>query len=1038
MSSRRYAAFACTAFALLLGCAAQSSAQTVGTIRGRVVEAGTQRPLAGAQITALGTGRGALSNARGEYTITNTPSGRQRVLAVVLGFRDTEQTVEVAAGQASTADFALVPMAISLNEIVVTGTAGAVSKRTLGNAVTKLDVAELTQNAVVSNVAEILQSRAPGVQFLVNSGVPGTAGEIRIRGAGSLAVSNVPVVYVDGIRYNTGSYGQFTPSGAGATSFRGQTTSALDGIDPNDIESIEVLKGPAAATLYGAEAAAGVIQIITKKGKAGQQVLQWTAKMEYGANNWTLPIPDNFTTCDVNRIAAAQAANWPGCVGKAAGTVIVSNPLRDDPHALRAGQVRRMSVQMRGGGDNFSYYISADQDDQEGVFFNSYQDRRSIRANFAVNPSNKVDVALSTNYVRQHVRYPLGDESAEGMLLSAFRGRPGAAPPGGIAIRDGWGQASAQEINNYNNQLRSDRITMGSTLNYRPVEWFKNRLTLGLDYTGSAAEVVATPGSVDAQFAGTPAGLTAQRAPRNYFYTVDYSGSADRKLGTDLLTTTSFGAQFIAKRFEQLAATGTGLGAPDVTLIGSAQTTSGSNTFSENKSIGFYAQELLSWKSRLYVMGALRLDNNSSFGERINRYLYPKVSLSYVASDEPALQSFFESLHVNSFKFRTAWGRAGRAPDPYLAHQVYTISRFINQNGTVGSTLNTRAVGNPDLKPEKGSEIELGFETSMLHDRAGVEFSYYRKRMTDVLVPASVPGSSGFGSSFVFTNTSPFQNLGNTLNSGLEITLRVTPINYRNLSWDSRIDIGTNHNELVSFGDPARTSLAISGQSYATVQQHRPGFPLGGYWAPLPKRNTDGSLVIDANGLAVADTNTYIGTAAPTREIGWSNTVTFLKNFRLYALMDYKGGFFNFNAKDWQRCRVATQLNCERVNDPSNVDLSNMNLAVVPPKNPDVRIWRANIAGYWVQKADFIKFRDLSLTYTVPADFARKLRLRGLAVTGAAHNLGILWTKYDGIDPEVNSYGDVLYNTGSNGFARADVYALPMLRRASISANVSF
>ncbi len=1051
MRFNRRALLLLAAWAALAGGAGRLAAQTAGSVRGKVMESSTLRPLVGVQVTVPGTGRGALTDATGAYLINNVPVGAQNVRADMLGYSTLQHPATVAAGQTAVVDFQMTQTVLALNELVVTGVPGATSKRTLGNSITKLDAAALTEKTVVNNVQELLMSQTPGLTFLPNSGVPGAAGEMRIRGAGSLATSGMPVVYVDGIRYNTGSYGQFTPSGAGNINYRGQTTSALDGIDPGEIESIEVIKGPAAATLYGAEAAAGVIQIITKKGKVGQQPLQWNAKMEFGGNSWAVDIPNNYTTCDVSRLA--DAAGWPGCVGKPVGTVLVGNPLQNDTAALRTGLVQRLSLQLRGGGDNFSYFVDGAQDKEQGVFHNSFQNRSSVRANFVLNPSNKMDFSASTNYVRTNLRLPLGDESAEGLLLSAYRGRPGRTFSN--PLRDGWGQVSAHEANAYDNTTVSDRLTLGTTANYRPFTWFKNRLTLGLDYLGSQAQVLSLPGSVDADYAGYPTGLVAQRVPRNYVYSIDYAGNVDRPLTQNLLATTSFGAQYIGKRYQMLYGYGTGLAVPDVTLIGSAQVNYSSNSFSEQKSLGMFVQEQLGWKDRLYVTGAVRVDNNSSFGENIKRYTYPKASLSWVASDEPGLKGLFQAAKIDNFKFRTAWGRAGSAPDPYTSLQTYTVTRFI-QGSAVGSMLRLYAQGNPNLKPEKGQEIEIGFESGMLNERAGVDFTYYRKDMKDALIAASIPGSSGFAGSFSYGMGTVYQNIGQTRNEGLEVSLRATPILKRAVSWDTRVDLGTNRNRLVSFGDPLRTYYAINGQSYGTVQYHIPGFPLGAYFAPKPMYSADTLVWTSSTGLAVLDTmcssiskiagipgraqHCYIGSASPTRQIGWSNTVTLFRNIRVYALLDYKGGFYNYNARESQRCRVTSQYNCERINNGSNVDLTNMNLVTNPPKNPDVRIWRLNATnnGYWIEPADFIKFRDLSFTYMVPTRYLGKMGARSLNLTAAAHNVSILWKRYSGPDPEVNSYGDMLYYGGQYGFARADVYPLPMIRRVTFSANVGF
>src|SRR5688572_12942404 len=700
-----------------------ASAQSSGTVAGRVVEANSQRPLSDAQVIVVGTDRTGVTNANGEFSITGVPSGPQRIRVRRIGFGPSERAVDVETGATARAEFILGVTATDLEAVVVTGTAGAAERRTIGNSVTQLNVAEIAEKSTVLNVTDVLQARTPGVTILPGSGIPGAAADIRIRGASSLS-GYQPVVFIDGIRYSIETLGNFNPTGAGLAgqAQSAQATSGLNLISPNDIESIEVLKGPAAATLYGADAAGGVIQIITKKGTRGQQNLRWTGKMERGTSKWGTETPTTYTICDAPKIA--DPAIWPGCVGQTLGTVLTQNILADRSNqALRNGTLDRTSLSLRGGGDRYSFYISGDRDRDYGVFYNSYMHRNSVRSNFSFTPNDKMDFVVNMGYLQTDLGLPYQDESANSLLLSAARGRPGRVAVNG----EGWATVNPEQSNQYNNTTKSDRTLLGGTINYRPFSWFRNRVTAGVDFTTSLAQLLALPGQPD-----DPQGSIAQRTPRNRIYTIDYVGSLVTGLPRDIESTTSFGSQVIASRSERLDATGVGLGAPDVTLIGTAATLSGANSFSENNSVGYYVQEQLAWKNRLFLTGALRADDNSSFGTNFDIIVYPKASLSWVLSEEPFAQRFLNALRANDFKFRTAWGRAGRAPAPYSATQTYTIDRVATGSGIV-LALRTNAYGNPDLKPERGEEIEIGFESGFFNRRAGIDFTYYNKRVIDML-----------------------------------------------------------------------------------------------------------------------------------------------------------------------------------------------------------------------------------------------------------------------------------------------------------------
>lgn len=1000
--------------AALAGATSVASAQGTAVLRGRIIEATNQQPVADARVQVIGTQLATATNAAGEYSIANVPSGPQRITVRRIGFSPLERPVTIVAGQAHTEDFTLSTSAANLDALVVTGTAGAVSKRTVGNAITKLDVAEITSKSSVLDVTEVLQAKSPGVQILPNSGTPGAAGDIRIRGAGSF-IGNTPVFYIDGVRYSTASLGNFGASGAGLTSYSTQVTSALSFLSPDDIESIEIIKGPAASTLYGADAAGGVIQIITKKGR-GMHGAQWTAHAERGTTKLALPLPNNYTTCD--SVKQADATTWPGCAGVPVNTVLTqTDPLLTDSLGLRNGNLQRYSLSVRGGSDLFSYYVSGDFDQEQGVFYNSQSNRKSGRGNFTFSPNGKLDVQVNTNYIQSYLRLPLGDESAEGLFLSAVRGRPGRASAALPGTTQGYSGVNGTQANAYNNQTNSDRTTLSTTANYRPFTWFRNRLTVGVDATNSLATLLAPPLSIDAQYSGEVQGVSGQNVPRNKVYSLDYSGSIVKSLSRALESTTSFGSQVVATRYELLSGSGAGLGAPDVTLIQTAQRVSAYNSFSENNSVGYYGQEQLGWKNRLFVTGALRADANSSFGSNSGSILYPKASLSWVLSEEPAFEGITNAIHANNFKFRTAWGAAGRAPAPYSATQTYTVSKVTLGTAT-GSSLRVSAPGNPNLKPERGQELEVGFDAGFFQDRIGVEFTYYNKKMSDLLQYVGLPGSTGFAGSFNYGIPAPLTNLGSTKNSGIELGVNGTVIDRPSFSWETRVNLSTNHNELVTFGNPQTTkNTPYQPYSPSTAnQQNREGYPLAGFWGAFARRDSiTGAPLLNSTKTAVLlDSSVYVGPSVPTREVGFSNTFTFFKNFRVYALLDYKAGNYLFNYKEYNRCRF--NVNCELVNDP-NVDAT-------------TKLLYQTVPALYIDKADFVKLRDLSLTYTLPQGLLGKRGTSGASLILAGHNLA-QWSKYGGIDPEVNT-------TANRAFVRVDAYAAPMNRRVSLALNLNY
>ena len=327
----------------------------------------------------------------------------------------------------------------------------------------------------------------------------------------------------------------------------------------------------------------------------------------------------------------------------------------------------------------------------------------------------------------------------------------------------------------------------------------------------------------------------------------------------------------------------------------------------------------------------------------------------------------------------------------------------------VVNLLRPSSYGNPDLKAETGSEIELGFESSLFDGRMGVDFTYYNQTTKDALIGIPDPPSSGFSGTH-------FVNVGEIKNNGMELLVTATPIYTRNLQWDA-----TNSNELKSWGDAPLTEISFG--SFASVQKHIPGYPMGGFWSTDVVRDANGAPVLTSSGgVTVASTDEYVGPSQPTREIGFTNTFTIFDNFRVFANLDYKGGNYQWCAICSIRNRI--DQNTLLVNDPNS-------------DPTEVAIAKSLQTKTWVKPADFIKLRELSLTYQLPASFAEQMKFSSAALTVSGRNLW-MWTKYT-FDQEGLSSPDpeVQFNSLS-AFGRTDYAAIPMLRTFSASLRFSF
>ncbi len=331
----------------------------------------------------------------------------------------------------------------------------------------------------------------------------------------------------------------------------------MSAIDPNDIESIEVIKGPAAATLYGADAASGVIQIITKKGRYGQQGVDWQFKAEHGSIDWSLDRPKTYWYCTDAEIT--QPTLYPNCA--ALGSSPSNRMLVDDPFnvpgALRSGDVGTYSLSARGGTDRFSYFLSGDHDGENGVFLNNYFRRNTGRANTQITLSDKLNIGVNANYARTDAQEPLSDNSSNSILRNAYRDRPSGPWPWQAEYR-GLGP---QLANQYDNEVQTERFILGSTVNFQPFAWFTNRLNAGVDINDQrSSEFYGIDTTGKAPWGATFAnGYISYILPVAHQWTVDYAGTANATLPRAMTSATSIGVQYSSYQYESWQATGQGL-----------------------------------------------------------------------------------------------------------------------------------------------------------------------------------------------------------------------------------------------------------------------------------------------------------------------------------------------------------------------------------------------------------------------------------------------------------------------------------------------
>ena len=988
-----------------------------GVVVGRVTDARSGEPLAAATVAVDGTELVTQTARDGRYRLTRLSPGAHMLTARGLGFAAKHQLVTVSAGDTVAANFALQFTQVNLNEVVVTGTAGDQTRAAQGAVIATVRAESLLAVAPITTVTELLQGRVPGVDVSDGAGTLGAAPRINIRGSASISLSNAPIVFIDGVRYNTdarnvvGNYHNLEKLG-------GQSVTAMNDINPDDIESVEIVKGPAAATLYGADASAGVIQIITKQGRLGAHRFQQDITAEYDQ------IQPNFTPYSVYGTCSASDVQPGGpalCQGQSAGAVISDNPLVRH-HVFRDGWMGLLGYSGQGGTDNFGYFISASADNSQGTTPNNSYQRRTGRVDvrWLAFPQLSVDFGLGLS--RNDYHMPQGDDSQYGYLTNGqFESSPFAVTVAPDGTRSGGSAFPFVALQNIKDEILTTREMPTLQVQYTPFPWFQNRLTLGADLT-STEGITFFPTNTQGWYNGDQANGYIEDAqnPVNT-YTFDYLGNIRAKFGRNgwITSNLSFGSQYIDIVNNNLAGVGLGLSANQCNVVSCAGQTESHQIYTEAKSLGLLAQEELGFGQVLFVQGGFRVDQNSAFGKDYGAFFLPKVSGSYVISQEP----FWRPVQaaVSTMRLRAAYGTTGRSPAPGASLTTYGPSSYVTPTGGVGPGVVPLSPGNPNLKPERGTEFEGGIDAGFLDDRIGVELTYFNKRTTNLLLLDPIAPSLGY-------TGFPYINAGTVDNSGLEFTVRGTPIRMRDANWDIEFNGNTLRNNLVSLGGITIPNTAEL--SPDLTERYTVGNPLASFYSSkIIGVNTAGGYA------TVTNTPVYDGPQFPTFQANLNSTLTLFRVLKLYGLLTMQRGGKVLNVGQYIYDVVGLS---KEVNLPAGHGgyTSEQDLRRFGPFKTANGTSVSGVLDSYVQRSDFTRLAELSATLLMPDRWARALHGSGASITVGGRNLA-LWkaSDYQGWDPGILSN---TVATGVNQFSSNEEFTVPPPRLWFVRLNLQF
>ena len=978
--------------------AAGTEAQT-GTVTGTVIDRSTNQPLNGVQVSIVGTQRGGLTDGRGRFLVVQVPAGNQQVQAVFIGYRTESKPVTVTAGGAATVDFDMTVSAVSLQEVIVTGTAGAVERRQLGVTVASVNVAKVQETVPVADVGSVLQSRIPGLRSIGTVGGVGASRDLRIRGTTSFSLGQRPVIYVDGVRIDNRQTEWGTTIGSCCSFSGGAGEDRLSDLNPNDIERIEVVKGPAAGTLYGSEGTSGVIQIFTKKGRSDS------------APRWSLGLTGGFQRYRPN----FQTTYYPRFTGKDGFVAWDANE-----HLIENGGYGAGDVTIQGGGNAVTYFVSGGYTDEQGSIQPNWSRRGNLRMNVHWLAGEKMSFDVTSAFTRNRIASLQSGNNWTSLLGNAVLGVPYNAcvktvscpnPSDTRPYGEPW--VSVDAIKKMETFDDANRWTGGITANYSPTEAFSNKFQVGLDQVNEEKIRFSPFGYA---YVYIPAGEKALGYRNAKTITLDYLGSLKYDLLESLSAQLSFGAQGFWNNERRNFAVGRGYPAPGVSTVGGGTTKEAQEWFVEEVQVGFYAQNRAAWMDKVFLTTGLRVDGNSAFGENYGLQTYPNVQLSYDMTNE----SFVPSM-ISQLRLRGAVGTAGKAPGAFDKFQTFSPFVALEDQGAVGAS----SQGNADLSPEKTTEIEAGFEVGLFNDRVGLDFTYYNSTTKDAIVSAQIPPSLSFG-------TAPRANIGAVENTGWEASLRFTPIEAPNFRWSWDVRLDGNENRISDLGRDVATDTVIQrrGSLYLDlpIRHRRARVPCG----TVAGACAEGVAGWDANlkRHISSDTAIYIGPSLPTFNATLGNEFTF-RSIRANVLVTYEDGAYFGNSDRPYRARFRTGDEYLSLLDYSKCRSDGKCVET------EMRTFQSDSLFDYMNRfstedaREHFRLREVTLTYSLPDGLTSRFGLGRTTLTVAGKNL-MWWDDCHCMDPNMTYLG------GSDTGESAGFLAQPQPRQFLVSLRTSF
>jgi TonB-linked SusC/RagA family outer membrane protein len=920
-------------------------AQT-GTVRGTVTDAETGEPLPGVNITITEIQQGAATGVEGTYEIAGVPAGTYDIEARFVGFRTATESVTVSADETVEQNFTLRPDLLELDEVVVTGQGTSVERRKLAANVDVINATDI-EEAPVTSIDQLLQGRVAGSTVRMQSAQPGQGAVVNFRGITSFSASQTPVIYVDGVRVDNSSNTSF--------SFGGESTSALSDLLTSDIERIEVTKGGAASTLYGSDAANGVIQIFTKRGQEGAPRI--TFRTEQGAS---FPVTKFLRDTGFSFPETRENPESPD-FGR-------TNFIADE--FLQTGTHQDYYVGVSGGSETVRYFASGKVQHGTGIQPNNDNTTYALRGNVQTSLADNLNIRFSGNYTRSNFSR-LSNGTAIADPLTMLEVGDAKFFTGTDNLQDALDIALLPSI-----KEGVDRFTVSTQASYQPSELFNTSLTIGIDSRTNEQRAL-DPATADILTGNTDGGLT--RYNRDFkSITLEYIGTIRYPREGRITSEFTFGVQGFREEESIVWAEAETFALPGTEDIGEAGNITADEAREQVFNGGFFFREQIGLDDLLFLNLGLRLDGNSAFGDEVGLQTYPRAGLAYTISDAPFWGGTLGNV-INELKLRTSYGQTGKFPDPFVKDVTFQATPFRG-----ASAPRFGNPGNEELKPERTSTWEFGLDGSVLSSRLGVGFTYYQETTKDALVEIPEQPATGQGLQF--------RNIGELQNQGIELSANARILTSRDVRWTLGGSWGWNKNEVTDLGGAA--DFNTGGSSVRAQQRVTEGEPIG-IWRPTVPFDSNDDGLLDSSEFRFIDETPY-----PTQTGSFNTNITLFQNILVRALADWATGAQVF---DWGS-HWASFNGLVRAPRPAKYDLEGD--LVDEDGDGEQDLFSTTEAGSaLLVDGDYLKLREVTVSYNLPGSLIQQLGMRSGSVYLTGRNL-LLFTRQDLVDPELAGLTD--------------------------------